>query len=158
MNNSLKRLIEGMVVTLRSQIIPHVGTEFARGQAFGVIYMLNSIGLRAEWSTGFYREQLAAQAQLRDTLLPLIDGMDARRLPEAATPDADSPAMEAQRDANEERICELIAWLVDNTARIGESKANAIEAALKHYVNRQLKFELSTSAKPMFAEISSGAE
>lgn len=44
MNNSLERLIDGMVATLREEVIPQVGTEFARGQAFGVIYMLNSFG------------------------------------------------------------------------------------------------------------------
>ena len=61
MNNSLPRLIDGMIATLREEVIPHVEGEFARGQAFGLIYMLNSIRLRADWSPAFVGEQLAAQ-------------------------------------------------------------------------------------------------
>ena len=52
MNNSLPRLIEGMVATLRSEIIPHLDGEFARGQAFGVIYMLNNIRRSEERRVG----------------------------------------------------------------------------------------------------------
>ena len=40
MNNSLPRLIDGMVATLRKEVIPHIEGDFARGQAYGVIYML----------------------------------------------------------------------------------------------------------------------
>jgi hypothetical protein len=158
MNNSLHRLIDGMVATLRSEVIPHIGSEFARGQVFGVIYMLNSIRLRAEWSAAFFQEQIAAQMELRETLIPLVETLGAPALPEAAPAGAGVQAMEALRDGNDGRACELIVWLADNRGRIGEETASAIDAALQHYMNRQLKLELSTSAKPMFAEISSGAE
>ena len=60
MNNSLSRLIDGMVATLRNEVIPHVEGDYARGQAFGVIYMLNSLKLRASWSNAFLVEQLRA--------------------------------------------------------------------------------------------------
>lgn len=162
MNNSLHRLIDGMVATLRTEVMAHVDTEFARGQLFGVIYMLNSIQLRAEWSTRYFHEQLAAQAELRDTLQPLLETLleplDRPALPEAAKPNADSPALEALCDANDELVCQWIAWLPGHAAQIGTQGASAINAALHHYMNRQLKFELSTTAKPMFAEMSSGAE
>jgi hypothetical protein len=158
MNNSLQRLIDGMVATLRSEVIPQVSTEFARGQAFGVIYMLNSIRLRAEWSTAFYGEQLAAQAELADALLTLVEGLDSPALPKAAEAGADAQSLEALRDANDGRVCDLIVWLTEHGARIGKDRASAIDAALRRYMNRQLKFELSTSAKPMFAEMSSGTE
>jgi hypothetical protein len=59
-NNSLPRLIDGMVQTLQKEIIPHIEGDYARGQAYGVIYMLNSIKLRASWSCGFLLEQLRA--------------------------------------------------------------------------------------------------
>ena len=60
MNNSLPRLIDGMVATLRKEVIPHINGDFARGQAFGVIYMLSSIKLRAAWSNAFLSKQLRA--------------------------------------------------------------------------------------------------
>lgn len=158
MNNSLVRLIDGMVATLRAEVIPQVGTEFARGQAFGVIYMLNSIRLRAEWSGSFYGEQLAAQLELADTLKPLTVNSHAPALPEAAAPGMPGKALEALRDSNDGRICALIEWMTNNIATLGEERGAAFEAALHRYMDRQSKFELTTSAKPMFAEMSAGAE
>ena len=57
MNNSLPRLIDGMVATLRKEVIPRVDGDYARGQAFGVIYMLNSLKLRC-----FVVERLSRRA------------------------------------------------------------------------------------------------
>ncbi len=120
MNNSLHRLIDGMVATLRSEVMAHVDTEFARGQLFGVIYMLNSIQLRAEWSTRYFHEQLAAQAELRNTLEPLLEtlpkSLDRPALPQATKPNADSPTLESLCDANDELVCRLIAWLPGHAA------------------------------------------
>lgn len=158
MNNSLHRLIDGMVATLRSEVIPNIGTEFARGQAFGVIYMLNSIRLRAEWSSAFHGELIAAQLELGEALKPLVAGLGAPELPAAALPGTPAAQLEAQRDSNDGRICALIDWMSQNTATLGKDRNAAIEAALHRYLDRQSKFELSTSAKPMFAEMSAGAE
>jgi len=36
MNIALERLFEGIVTTLRADVIPHVGDSFARGQAVGI--------------------------------------------------------------------------------------------------------------------------
>jgi len=158
MNNSLHRLIDGMVATLRSEVIPNVGTEFARGQAFGVIYMLNSIRLRAEWSGAFHGELIAAQLELSEAIEPLVAGLGAPALPEAAAPGSQARQLEALRDSNDGRICALIDWMIQNTATLGKERGAAFEAALHRYMDRQSKFELSTSAKPMFAEMSAGAE
>ena len=158
MNNSLARLIDGMVVTLRSEVIPQIGTDFARGQAFGVIYMLNSIRLRAEWSGAFHSELIAAQLELGAALEPLVASLGAPALPDAAAPGSPSKQLEAQRDDNDGRICDLIDWMSQNGATLGKDRTAAFEAALHRYMDRQSKFELSTSAKPMFAEMSAGAE
>ncbi len=158
MNNSLHRLIDGMVATLRAEVIPNIGTEFARGQAFGVIYMLNSIRLRAEWSGSFYGELLAAQLELAEAVSPLVVKLDGPVLPQAASPGLVGKSLEALRDDNEARICTLIEWMANSAESLGKDRTAAIEAALHRYLERQLKFELSTSAKPMFAEMSAGAE
>lgn len=158
MNNSLARLIDGMVATLRTEVIPQIGTEFARGQAFGVIYMLNSIRLRAEWSGSFYSEQIAAQLELAEALKPLLANFEAPALPEAAAPGTPAKALEALRDSNEGRICALIEWMTINAAVLGKEGGVAFKATLHRYMDRQSRFELSTSAKPMFAEMSAGAE
>src|SRR6185436_14536898 len=52
MNNSFPRLIDGMCATLRSEVLPRLDDEFARGQVFGVINLLNTLKVRASWSEG----------------------------------------------------------------------------------------------------------
>lgn len=156
MNNSLKRMIEGMAATLRNEVIPHIGTEFARGQAFGVIYMLNSIGLRAKWSPEFVGEQIAAQLALADGLMQVLADLGAPALPQAAATGLGVSELESVRDDNEARICALIDW--HGTAKLEAAAAAAVEMQFRTYMDRQLKWELQTSAKPMFAEMSSGAE
>ena len=50
MNNSLDRLIGGIIATLRAHVIPNVTDGYARGQAIGVIDLLNNIAPRLEWA------------------------------------------------------------------------------------------------------------
>lgn len=157
MNNSLPRLIDGMIATLRDEVIPHVDGEFARGQAFGVIYMLNSIRLRADWSPAFVGNQLAAQRELADALRGL--GVDAALLPlPAAAALPEMRALEACRDEGDRRVCALLDWLDARRTTLGAERSAAIDAALSRYMHRQIKFELGTSAKPMFAEMSGGTD
>ncbi len=156
MNNSLPRLIEGMVATLRSEIIPHLDGDFARGQAFGVIYMLNNIRLRTDWSPAFLGEQLAALAALAAALDGL--GVDTKLIPETVQGSTDPRVLEALRDEGDRRVCCLMDWLEQQRVTLATDTVSALDAALFRYMNRQLKWELSTSAKPMFAEISSGNE
>ena len=160
MNNSLPRLIDGMIATLRKEVIPHIEGDFARGQAFGVIYMLNSLKLRASWSNEFLVEQLRALEEASREL----DGLDAE-IPAALVPGTSAPRqapasaeLEAMRNQGDERICALIEWLASNRESVSAEIAAHIEAAIDRYLHRQLKWELSTSAKPMFVEISGGAE
>src|SRR6516165_2451470 len=115
MNNSIERLIDGMVASLRQEIIPQVCTGFARGQAFGLIYMLNSLRLRAEWSREFVLEQIRPQVELAGKLAPLLADT-APALPKAPTPELDLHALEALRDTNDARICSLIDWTAAKAA------------------------------------------
>lgn len=160
MNNSLPRLIDGMVATLRKEIIPHIEGEYARGQAFGVIYMLNSLKLRASWSNAFLNEQLRALADLGRELEPL-----AKQLPEATRLSAGAPtalpeaaALEAERDSGAQKLSDLIDWLAAEGRSLPPETRAATERAIDRYLSRQFRHELSTSAKPMFAEMSGGAE
>jgi len=159
-NNSLPRLIDGMIATLRREIIPHVEGDFARGQAFGVIYLLSSIRPRASWSNEFLIEQLSALEEVSRELETALADLPGAPAPAVRAPDEALAAseLEAMRDEGDARISALIDWLA---AQRGPTPAQAIaraEAAIERYLDRQLKWELSTSAKPMFAEISSGAE
>lgn len=160
MNNSLPRLIDGMVATLRKEVIPQVEGEYARGQAFGVIYMLNSLKLRCSWSNAFLLEQLKSLEATSRNLQAL-----APELPGAHLPDTQAPAslpeaeeLEAMRDEGDAKLSALIDWLGANHESVAPEAAARAETIIDAYLARQAKYEISTSAKPMFVEISGGGE
>jgi len=157
MNNSLDRLLDGMAATLRTQIIPKLEDDFARGQAFGVIYMLNSIRLRAEWSVGFLSDQLALQSTALTALKAALRGRGPA-LPDGTMPKTllGARALQDLRDGNDRAICDLIVWLADSALPADERAA--IDAILDGYMTDQARHELKTSARPMFAEMSRGTE
>lgn len=156
MNNSLPRLIDGMVATLRKEIIPHVEGDYARGQAFGIIYMLLSLKLRASWSNAFLAEQLRALEDVSRALRPLAAELPGAPLPDVHAPRdlPDAADLMALRDAGDAQLCELIDWLASHRS----DAAVRAGAIVDDYLQRQSKFELATSAKPMFVEMSGGAE
>ncbi len=160
MNNSLSRLIDGMAATLRKDIIPHVEGDFARGQAYGVIYMLNSLKLRASWSNAFLAEQLRALDDVSRELEKLGADLPGAPLPDVRAPAAlpDAATLEALRDGGDARLGELIAWLAANSPSLSPEAREAAETAIDKYLNRQLRHEISTSARPMFVEMSGGAD
>ena len=156
MNNSFERLIDGMTEALRTAVIPHVDDEFARGQAFGVIFMLNSLKLRAGWTDAFLGEQLAALGELRQALDAVAAAPQA--MPRIAPPDDAALSSEARRDAGDGQVAALIDWLSDHGGSMPADTRAAVEAAINAYLKRQIRNELTTSARPMFAEISLGRE
>lgn len=156
MNNSFPRVIDGMIEALRKEIIPHTTGDFARGQAFGVIFMLETLKRRADWSAAFLRPQLQAQSALASALEPLLPA-HAPRVGANDDGDASAPAMLAARDEGDARIAAVIDWLaVDPT--IDPAKRRAAETEIDRYITLTLRHELTTSARPMFAEISLGRD
>jgi hypothetical protein len=160
MNNSLPRLVDGMVATLRKEIIPRIEGDYARGQAFGVIYMLNSLKLRCSWSNAFLVEQLKSLEGVSRDLKPLAPDLAGAPLPDVHAPAAlpEARALEAMRDAGDARLCDLIDWLAANRSRVPAETAGRAESIVDAYLAGQAKYEISTSAKPMFVEMSGGAE
>lgn len=157
MNNSLPRLIDGVIATLREAILPRPDDDFARGQAFGIIYMLKSIERRAAWSNEFLGGQLQAPADLGLELEAIAPDLPRPSIETSiALPTATE--LEARRDAGDAQVCALIDWLAEHRARFPDETAARIDAALDRYMTRQLKWDITTSAKPMFEEISRGAE
>ena len=160
MNNSLPRLIDGIVATLRKEIIPHVEGEFARGQAYGVIYMLNSVKLRAAWSNAFLGEQLRALSDLSREIEALGASLPGAPIPDVRAPETlpDANALEAARDEGDSRLCALIDWLAADAGGVAPDVRKKAESAIDRYLTLQSRYELATSAKPMFVEMSGGVE
>jgi hypothetical protein len=154
MNNSIERLIDGMAATLRTEVIPHIEGDYARGQAFGVIYMLNSLKLRASWSNAFLLGQLRMLEEAAESLKAL--DLPGAPLPSVVAPKSlpDASELKTLRDRGDAEMCALVDWLA---GREGEAAAKA-RGIVDDYINKQTKYELSTSAKPMFVEMSGGAE
>lgn len=160
MNLTFSRLIDGMIATLRSEVIPATQGDFARGQAFGVIYMLETIKRRADWSNALIGEQLAHAATLGQELAALAPGLAGAPLPSAeAAPSLPTAEELAKRQANTQaEISTFIDWLAAEIPRLDPAVARAAEAAVSAYLLKQSRTELAATAKPMFDAISRGAE
>ena len=161
MNNSLNRLIDGIIIALEREIIPHVDDAYARGQAFAVMDLLRNMRPRLEWS----REVTLAQVGLQESALGRVDDLcrgQAERPPAYAPPPAPSNTLgtkelEVRRDRLEAEVCSLLKWLAGHRAALDAAVAKSIEDTLTNYMREAIKRELALTANPLFAEISRGA-
>jgi hypothetical protein len=163
MNNSFPRIIDGMCATLRSEVLTRLDDEFARGQVFGVINLLNTFKVRADWSAQFLLEQIEAQRRALDEARQATQGSAAATalpgVPELsgfqAPPIND---LLAARDAGNRAIGDWLAWLDAARARLAPDAAQRIEKALRKAMRSEVDLELKNSPRPLFAEMSSGRE
>jgi hypothetical protein len=162
-NNSLNRLIDGMIAQLRGEIIPRLDDEFARGQAYGVVDALNNLKPRIDWLVTPLAEEVGEQQALLATLNaafgpePGFPGQAqsaaASQQPVHALAASD---IEAQRNDLDEQISAAIDWLGRQRADLPPARVQEAEAHIKSHLQRQLKRELSLTPKPLFGEISKG--
>ena len=166
MNNSFPRLIDGMCATLRSEVLTRLDDEFARGQVFGIINLLNTFKVRASWSEGFLLQQIEAQERaLRGaaaTAAPL-SGAAPPPKPKAADQGGGRAATSidallARRDANNRALGAWLGWLDAEGAKLPPDAAAAIEKLLRTAMRAEIDIELKNSPRPLFAEMSSGRE
>lgn len=160
MNNSFDRLIDGMCATLRSEVLTRLDDEFARGQVFGVINLLNTFKARADWSPGFLVQQLQAQAQALEQVRSLMqDVPQALPVPALAVPaPVIADTLLALRDEGNRAIGDLLTWLAEHRAALPAETAQAIEQALRQSMRSEIEIELKNAPRPLFAEMSSGKE
>lgn len=161
MNNSLNRLIDGIVIALEREIIPRVGDAYARGQAFAVMDLLRNMRPRLQWS----REVTLAQVELQEAALGRVNDLchgQAEHPPGYAPPAVasatlDTTELEARRDRLEAELCGVLKWMSEHRARLDAAVAKSVEDTLAHYMREAVKRELALTANPLFAEISRGA-
>lgn len=147
MNNSLDRLIEGIIATLRNDVIPNVTDAYARGQAVGVIDLLNNLAPRLDWA----RAPLDAAVATRRAAL--AEGLAAlgEPAPAATTPLLSPAELMAERDRLDRAICALMDRLMADAAL-----APALNR-LRAHLHADLKDDLRLTRRPLFAEIARGA-
>lgn len=162
MNNSFPRLIDGMCATLRTEVLPRLDDAFARGQVYGVINLLNTFKVRADWAPAFLLLQLDAQRQALATacaVLGPVPGAPAVAVPAAWTAPTAAELLAARDDGNR-AIADLLAWLAgpDRAALpTGAAEAAGIaEQALRDAMRAEVDVELKHSPRPLFAEMSGG--
>lgn len=161
MNNSFDRLIDGMCTTLRAEVLTRLDDEFARGQVYGVINLLNTFKARADWSPGFLLQQLQVQADALAQAAASL-GAVATAAPPVAVPAVPplvtASELLAQRDANNRQIGTLLGWLADHRDTVPPATASAVEAHLRLAMRKEIEIELKNAPRPLFAEMSSGQE
>ena len=155
MNNSFPRLIDGMCATLRTEVLSRLDDEFARGQVFGVINLLNTFKVRADWSAGFLRQQIEAQRVALDGVAALLGEPPAPIAAPTSTPIADLLAL---RDEGNRCIAARLAELGEGSAALSPGLVGQAEGLLREAMRAEVAIELKNSPRPLFAEMSSGSE
>lgn len=156
MNNSFARLVDGMCATLRAEVLPRIDDAFARGQVFGIINLLNTFKMRADWSPGFLLQQIAAQREALEGARALLPQAVAPQPPlPLSTPAADLLAV---RDAGNAAIAGLLRWLDAHGGDVPPATARAVEDLLRVAMRAEIEVELKNAPRPLFAEMSSGRE
>lgn len=165
MNNSFVRLLDGMCATLCSEVLTRVDDEFARGQVYGVINLLNTFKVRADWSSGFLAQQIDAQRAALAQVAGLLRAAPSRaHAPQASLPDAPlaTPIADllAARDRGNRSIGDLLTWLHEDPAarELAADTAAQIEQALRSAMRAEVDIELKHSSRPMFAEMSGASD
>ena len=160
MNNSFPRLIDGMCATLRTEVLVRLDDEFARGQVFGIINLLNTFKSRADWSTDFLSQQINIQSHALNKVSELLSTIPhAPKVKSVASPEVVSASeLLSLRDSANQEIGKLLDWLANEKDVIQTDTAQAIEAELRFSMRREIEIELKNSPRPLFAEMSSGIE
>lgn len=154
MNIPLSRLVEGIIATMRSDVIPNVADPYARGQAIGVIDLLNNIAPRIEWAQAPLAGAVRDKTELLRTLTALVaeaPGVRGVSAAEARTAE-DLASRKADLDT---AIAELIAKL---WPRRHEEDVGQALAAIKAHLHEEAGRELKKTRKPLFAEIAGGKD
>ncbi|WP_137389405.1 hypothetical protein [Rhodoligotrophos defluvii] len=154
MNNSLDRLIAGIIATLRNDVIPNVTEPYARGQAIGVVDVLGNIAGRIEWA----RAPLLAAVETRTAAIRAARAL----VPAAPGPGQDAPYASlsaadllAERNRLDGEIADLLVWASQHPEHTGAREAAAV---LRQAVRDDLTREMKMTKKPLFAEIARGRE
>lgn len=153
MNNSLERLVEGIIATLRTDVIPNVGDDYARGQAIGVIDLLNNIATRLEWEHAPLLRALDARRAVIAEVSRLLSQTAASANPASVTGGLSSRELLAERDRLDSEICELLARAY---ALPDSEPVSAARDRLRQHMHDDIAEEMKLTKKPLFAEIAKG--
>ncbi|MDB5551243.1 MAG: hypothetical protein JWL86_1227 [Rhizobium sp.] len=152
MNNSLERLVEGIIATLRTDVIPNVNDDYARGQAIGVIDLLNNIAPRLEWQ----RLPLMKAIEARRAVIRQVTSLKGTRAESSHAgklgDDPSSNDLITERDRLDGEISDLIGWAFSTQT----DAAITARPLLRKHMHDDAALEMKLTRKPLFAEIAKG--
>ena len=148
----LERLIEGLITTMRTDVIPGVPDGYAKGQAIGIVDILNGIRGRVEWTREPALESVRAKLALLDKVRALLPG-----LPDAQAGGPPETLSSAELFATRDRLDALIGEALKAAFAAGPGQAPEEALALiKAHIHDEAAREMKLTRKPLFAEIASG--
>jgi hypothetical protein len=147
----LTRLLEGVVETLRAEVIPHVGDAYARGQAVGVIDLINNITGRVEWARRPLIESVQAKRELLAVAAAAL-GEPAPAQREAAK-DLDTAPLIDELARLDAEICECMHRAHQ---RCDDPRAREALSLLIRHAHDEASAAMKWTRKPQFGEMASG--
>ncbi len=149
---SLERVLEGIVATLRTDVIPKVTEEHARSQAVGVIDLINNLVARVEWARDPLLHGVRERREALGAAHALLLGPPAIRSASLEIPlaEANSRALLAERDRLDAEIADLLVFAYAS-APDGEAVT-----VLRKQIHDDMISEMAMSRKPLFAEMTKG--
>lgn len=160
MTNSLARLFDGVIDVLRTRVIPRIDDEFARGQAYGALEILQNLKPRVEWAVGPLREDVEGELALAARIAEILSDSQPRppELPAHCRARGTETAAELDqlRDAIDGHLCAVLRWISEHRDRIDAERAERVERAIRDQQRPRLKREVKLTAPPLLGEISRG--
>jgi hypothetical protein len=161
MSQSFSHLIDGMIETIRSRIMPQLDDASVRGQAYGVIYALEGLKLSADWAIAPLIGQILLQDKAFAEVSDLARGLDHPEIPSVprvAANISEGADLERLRNDGDRKLGALLLWTSSAAAKSDPGVARAIEQVLRRIMREQLKIDISIMPKSMFHELATGQE
>ncbi|WBY03085.1 hypothetical protein PE066_05980 [Ramlibacter tataouinensis] len=162
MSDRLARDVEAMEGALREHVLPKLDDTFARGQVYGVIYMLRHLLLHADSSLAPMARQVDRLRTLEQELAALGWRSGRPALPEVCANLATAPQAVA---AHREALDAGLAWLEAlvhrsfDAARLpGSQVPSAVSRAIRSCASDVNAIAAKLTPAPMFAQIATGQE
>lgn len=157
----LDRVFDAMVAAVRHQVLPKLDDSFARGQAFGLIYMLQALQLQLDWAVPPLHEQLSRQRKAAQALALRCQGTDAPP-PPASLQHSDATASGAtlrlRRNEADAWMSQLLLWADSARAIVGEALCQAIEHEVRACARDLATIEARLTPRPMYAQMTTGQD
>lgn len=163
MTERLARMFDAMEGALREHALPKLQDSFARGQVYGVIYMLRHVALHTDWATAPLRLQIGRIQALHAELQALGVLSEAPLYPadvvrESERADSTGTQLAQARDTATAWLDAMICWHAGSGQQLNVEVLRRVGKALHGCAWAVNNDQAKLTTQPMFAQISTGVE